>query len=184
MHCHFGLILSHNSVPRLYVYHMRECDPKKCTAIKLKKLGLIKLVYTIKELPSQSVVLYPFADTFLSPTDRNIMKVYGLSAIDCSWNKILPISDTGRFIMRRLPFLLAANPTNYSKPYKLSTLEAIAAALYIVGFKSLALLVLSKVKWGNTFLTLNREPLAQYASASDPDEVLIIDADYRRLYNL
>ncbi|MBS7281590.1 MAG: DUF367 family protein [Candidatus Freyarchaeota archaeon] len=163
---------------------MKECDPKKCTAIKLKKLGLLKLVYSIKGLPSQSLVLYPFTDNFLSPADRDIMINHGLSAIDCSWNKILPISDTGRFVMRRLPFLLAANPTNYSKPYKLSTLEALAAALFIVGFYKHALLLLSKVKWGNTFLTLNRELLTKYTSASGPEEIVALDGEYRRLYNL
>jgi len=184
VYCHFEPILSHNLPLRLYVYHMRECDPKKCTALKLKKLGLVKLVYKIKELPSQSILLYPFTDTFLSPKDRNFMAINGLSAIDCSWNRILPLSNTGRFLMRRLPFLLAANPTNYSRPYKLSTLEALAAAVYIVGFDELARYLLSKVKWGNTFLTLNKDPLTQYASASGPDEIITIDSEYRRLYNL
>lgn len=163
---------------------MRECDPKKCTAIKLKKLGLVKLVYAIKELPGQSLVLYPFAESIVSPIDRGVMITHGLSAVDCSWNKIFPLPDTQRFTIKRLPFLLAANPTNYSTPYKLSTVEALASALYIAGFYELARLLLSKVKWGNTFLTLNREPLIRYASASSLDEVMAIDNEYRRLYNL
>lgn len=163
---------------------MRECDPKKCTAIKLKKFGLAKVVFTIKNLPLECLLLYPFSEHFISPMDKNIIIAHGLAAIDCSWNKISLSHKTSRFAYRRLPFLLAANPTNYSMPYKLSTLEALAAALYITGFHETSFLLLSKTKWGKTFLTLNKEPLMRYASASTSDEISNIDREYRQLFNI
>ncbi|MGQ9759787.1 MAG: DUF367 family protein [Candidatus Methanomethylicaceae archaeon] len=176
--------MSSSHAPSLYIYHLRECDPKKCTALKLKKFGLAKVVFTLKDLPPGCLLLYPFSDDFISPNDKNIIITHGLAAVDCSWNKIFPLPKTTKFTMRRLPFLLAANPTNYSMPYKLSTLEALAAALYIIGFHESATLLLTKTKWGKTFLILNKEPLMQYASASTSDQIFSIDREYRQFYNL
>ena len=67
---------------------------------------------------------------------------------------------------RRLPALLAGNPTNYAVRGKLSTAEALAAALFITHFTTEAERILSLFKWGPTFLALNREPLEAYAEAS------------------
>jgi pre-rRNA-processing protein TSR3 len=66
---------------------------------------------------------------------------------------------------RKLPTLLAANPVNYAKPHKLSSVEALAAALSIMGFRDRAVRLLSLFKWGETFLTLNSEPLESYSLA-------------------
>jgi pre-rRNA-processing protein TSR3 len=73
---------------------------------------------------------------------------------------------------------VAANPVNYGKPFKLSTVEALAAGLVILGEQPLAELILSKFNWGHVFLELNREPLAEYAAARDSTEVVRIQAAY------
>ena len=74
--------------------------------------------------------------------------------------------------------MLAANPVNWGKPFKLSTVEALAAGLIILGERSQAELILSKFSWGHVFLELNREPLAEYALARDSAEVVRIQNEY------
>lgn len=71
-----------------------------------------------------------------------------------------------------MPFLIAGNPTNFGKPTKLSTVEALAAALHIAGFKEEAADLLSIFKWGHTFLELNMERLDGYANADNSSEVV------------
>jgi pre-rRNA-processing protein TSR3 len=66
---------------------------------------------------------------------------------------------------RRLPILLAGNPTNYGIAGRLSTAEAIAAALILTGFRKPAEVILSLFRWGETFLSLNQDPLESYAAA-------------------
>ena len=77
-----------------------------------------------------------------------------------------------------MPFLIAANPTNYGKPFMLSTAEAIAATLYIFGERKQAENVLSKFKWGPHFLVLNRQPLEEYLGAANSEEVGKIMREY------
>jgi pre-rRNA-processing protein TSR3 len=73
---------------------------------------------------------------------------------------------------------MAANPVNFGKPCKLSSVEALAAALYILGEKERARELLSRVSWGIRFLEVNREPLDLYAAAKDSSEVIRIQGYY------
>jgi len=76
-----------NSI-KIIVYHARQCDPKKCTALKLKRHGLIRLVTSMKLIPRRSIVLNPFAEIAFSPADRDRIKNFGLAALDFSWEHV------------------------------------------------------------------------------------------------
>lgn len=132
------------------------CSPKKCTAIKLHKLGLLDLIPKISGRLNKAVLLNPFAQKELSKNDRQLILKNGLIVIDCSWNKILDFKGFNAVNSRKLPSLIAANPTNFGKWEKLSSIEALAAALYITDFIDLAELLLSKFSWGIQFKKLNQ----------------------------
>ena len=55
-------------------------------------------------------------------------------------------------IPRKLPPLLAGNPVNYSKMNKLTTVEALSAAAFILGNEEMCSNLLAKFNWGHTFL--------------------------------
>ena len=109
------------------------------------------------------------AMTFLS--DSAIILERGISVIDGSWARIEGIRNLRMRFPRKLPLLVPANPVNFGKPGKLSSVEAIAAALYICGFRSSSTLVLSKFNWGMQFLKVNMEPLEEYSSCSSQEDV-------------
>lgn len=149
---------------RLMVYDFRQDDPRKCTSAKLRKFRLVRSLNGLKQIHRSSIVLNPDSSKTLSKNDRPLVENHGLVALDCSWNlseEIFQRNIPGE--NRQLPALLAGNPTNYGVLGKLSTAEALAAALYITGFAEEAKRVLSIFKWGDTFLSLNQEPLEAYA---------------------
>jgi pre-rRNA-processing protein TSR3 len=130
-------------------------------------------------LPKRAVVLNPFSQIAFSPADRDRVEGRGLAALDCSWEhaeKVL--RKHARGTSRCLPILVAGNPTNYAQPTKLSTAEALSAALYIAGFEKEAGKLLSMFKWGHTFFDLNREMLESYAKAKDSTEIVEIQKKY------
>ena len=159
--------------PRLTIYHANQCDPKRCTGLKLKRRGLARLVTKTRFLPKRAIVLNPFSERAFSPADRKRVEDFGLVALDCSWEhaeKIL--SKHVRGTSRCLPILIAGNPVNFGKATKLTTAEALAAALYIAGFKQEARELLSVFTWGHTFLELNYALLENYAAAQDSTEII------------
>lgn len=160
---------------RLYAYRDNTCDPRKCTVKKLEKAGLLTIFTRILRIPRNTLLLDPTAERALSPADRHVKSI---TVLDCSWE----VLDTGAVsswrIRRALPFLVAANPVNFGKPCRLSSVEALAAALYITGEKEQARTILSKVNWGIRFLEVNREPLDLYAGAKDSSEIIRIQSSY------
>ena len=56
---------------------------------------------------------------------------------------------------RILPNLLAANPINYGKEFKLNCAEALAAAFYLCGFEKEAEHIMSFFKYGPAFFAVN-----------------------------
>ena len=153
----------------LLAYRDNSCDPRKCTVKKLERAGHLRIVKTISQIPRNTLLLDPTAEKALSPEDKSVRSI---TALDCSWE----VLDTGAVsswrIRRALPFLMAANPVNFGKPCKLTSIEAIAAALYILGEQERAAQILGVVSWGVRFLEVNKEPLELYATAKDSTEVV------------
>jgi pre-rRNA-processing protein TSR3 len=159
---------------KLFVYHADEDDPKKCSAKKLAKFGYVKLETNIKKLPKNAILLNPFAEKSISKEDLNVGQKNGIIAIDCSWKnaeKAFYFLDKKNY-SRAVPFIVAANPINYGKPFKLTTLEAFAAALYILDYVKDAEKILKLYKWGPNFLKLNKEPLEDYRKAKNSSEII------------
>ena len=159
----------------LYAYRDNSCDPKKCTVKRLERSGLVKVLSKISHIPRTTLLLDPTAEQALSPADRPVRSI---TALDCSWD----VLDTGAVSSwrkrRALPFLVAANPVNFGRPWRLTSVEAFAAALVILGEAAQAALILESQGWGPRFLELNEEPLSLYAAARDSTEVISIQGLY------
>jgi pre-rRNA-processing protein TSR3 len=158
----------------LQILMFKQDDPTKCTAAKLVKFGIARQV---KKTSQKSIILNPFSKEFILTSDGS--NVDSITGIDCSW-ELAQKMFLKRFdgLSRKLPPLLAGNPVNYSKIGKLTTAEAIAGALYIIGLDDLANSILNKFKWGHTFYDLNRDLLMDYSRACQQKEIVEIARDY------
>jgi pre-rRNA-processing protein TSR3 len=159
------------------VYMMRQDDPFKCTAAKLAKF---RIAEPVKFIRKDAIVLNPFSETLLTRNDAEIAG--SVCAVDCSWERADDVAKHQRVfsagIGRRLPAMLAANPTNYAKLGKLSTAEALAGALYILGDKQTATEIMNKFKWGHTFLELNADLLEDYSNAETQEQMMQQEREY------
>jgi pre-rRNA-processing protein TSR3 len=130
------------------------------------------------------VTLDPYAPMPLSIADLKSAARGGLLAVDGSWNRL---AARGRFPgagragsdrgARRLPFLLARNPQHFGKWAQLNTVEALAAALFLLGRPEQAAGLLEGFRGGPTFLEINRARLERYASARSGAEVLAAERE-------
>jgi len=153
---------------------MNEDDPKKCSAKKLNRFGFARLEKNLKRLPKHAILLSPFAEKSLSKEDLPVAEEAGILAVDCSWENaeqhFLELSKS--YVPRALPFVVAVNPVNYGKAFKLTTLEAFAASLYILDKVDEAVEILKIYNWGSHFLELNKQPLEDYRKAKNSTEVI------------
>lgn len=165
-------------------------DPKKNTAVLSAKRGDIKLHKRISTLPKKGIILEPLCGKIFGPEDHDLIteKRGCVVGLDCSWKQIEDsvgkVMRQTRLKPRMLPLLLAANPVNWGKPGKLSTIEALAATAYLVGNKSQARRLLSGFRWGERFIELNLEPLEEYSSASSSKELVELQFEYFNLDHL
>jgi pre-rRNA-processing protein TSR3 len=176
------LTLGEGESVRVFIFDAGQCDPKKCSAKRMVRMKLAEDVTRLGRLPRKAVLLDPWAKKALSPADAELAGQRGLVVLDCSWEHAEGTFKNARRIARLtprgLPFLLAANPINYGKPWRMSSLEAVAAALHILGDTSHAERVAAAANWGRTFMQLNREPLEEYAAAADSSDVVRIQEAY------
>ncbi|KAJ1668304.1 ribosome biogenesis protein tsr3 [Coemansia sp. RSA 1813] len=156
----------------LGMWDFDHCDPKRCSGRKLARMGLVKefrLGYVFK-----GIVMSPEGKQVVSRADLSIMEQHGAAMIDCSWARLdeVPFSRIKARHNRLLPYLVAANPVNYGKPWRLNCVEALAAAFYVVGWNEIGDHLMSKFKWGHAFREINAPLLKKYAACEDNTQVI------------
>ena len=175
---------------RVHAIWLAQDDPKKNTAVLASKRGDLILHKNMKRLPKKGIILEPLCGKVLGPEDHELLTIKNgsLVGLDCSWAQIEPsvdkVMNRTRLIPRMLPLLLAANPVNWGKPGKLTTAEALAAGLYLVGRKDQARNILGAFRWGERFFELNHEPLEAYSQAKSSSDLVELQFEFFDLEHL
>jgi len=165
-------------------------DPKKNTAVLASKRGDLRLHKSIRTLPKRGIILEPLCGKVLGPEDHALLLEQrgALVGLDCSWAQIESsverVMKQTRLKPRMLPLLLAANPVNWGKPGRLTTAEALATVLSLLGREEQAMETLGSFRWGQRFFELNREPLDAYASAKTSSELVALQFEFFDLDHL
>ncbi|KAK1063933.1 ribosome biogenesis protein tsr3 [Friedmanniomyces endolithicus] len=152
-------------------WDLNHCDAKRCSGKRLMRLGLMRELHVGQKHPG--VIISPKAKTIINPADRGVLEQYGAAVVEASWNRIeeVPWSRIGGPHQRLLPYLIAANPTNYGKPWRLNCVEALAACFFICGHREWAEEILSTFSYGRAFLDINEAVLKRYAACEDEEGV-------------
>tara|TARA_B100002052_G_C15801489_1_gene561325 strand:- start:662 stop:1183 length:522 start_codon:yes stop_codon:yes gene_type:complete len=167
----------------LHVIHLNQDDPKKCTARRMDSLGLVKTHDSLDSVPRRGFLLDPNSDTILGGQDKEMISLgCSLVVLDCSWKKV---DSSLRRLMgntmlegRVLPLLLAANPVSWGKVGRLSSAEALAASLAILGRWVQARKILEPFQFGDHFFSLNKEPLDAYENATSKDSIKSLEKEF------
>jgi pre-rRNA-processing protein TSR3 len=161
----------------LHVRYEGDDDPEKCTARRLAARDRATLHRSARDVPP-GIVLDPHAERALSPADREASPADCLVALDCSWETAEAERYDLRGPHRALPFLVAGNPVNFGNPFRLTTAEAFAGGLWILGEREQAEAIMAEFSWGHTFLELNEEPLQRYAQCADSAAIVAVQDEY------
>lgn len=120
----------------------------------------------------------PQGTQVVSPADREIVEENGIAVVECSWVRLEEIpwrkiksphervrecGDLSFYapngipiLLYAVPYLIAGNPVNYGKPWRLNCAEALAATFDIIGFPQYAHAVMAHFTWGDSFWNLNK----------------------------
>lgn len=152
-------------------WDLGHCDAKRCSGKRLMRLGLMRELHVGQKFAG--VVISPKGKKVVSAEDKDLLEQYGAAVVEASWNRIdeVPFGRIGGKCERILPYLVAANPTNYGKPWRLNCVEALAACFFICGHPEWAEDVLSTFSYGEAFIDINASLLKRYAACKDEDEI-------------
>ena len=162
---------------KLSMLYFDQCDPKKCTGKKMERLGLLKEIKFSRNYGG--ILLTPTGKKICSIEDHDIIAKKGICVIDCSWAKFEELHlDLHKIETRSLPFMVAVNPVNFGKAYKLSCVEAFAACLYLGGFEKESRFIMDHFKWGEHFFKVNEELFGKYKGVTSQEELKQIQEKY------
>ena len=163
---------------KLAMWDAGHCDPKHCSGHWLAQHGYLKRLPVGASF--RGLALSHHGSRTISKADLDVVKQHGLIVLDCSWAHAEEISSAKLKAREHvlLPFLVAANPINYGKPFKLNDAEALAAALYIVGLTDEARELLKSFRYGDEFFKINRYVLDGYAACEDGSAVVAFQERY------
>ncbi|EEB08595.1 ribosome biogenesis protein [Schizosaccharomyces japonicus yFS275] len=163
---------------RLAMWDFGHCNPNACSGKRLERLGLIRSLRVGQK--SRGVVVTPNGKLPVSPADREVYEQGGAAVVECSWARLeeVPFDRIGGRCERLLPYLVASNPVNYGRPWRLNCAEALAACLYIVGYPEEAKKLMDSFTWGHAFFEVNEELLNIYSNCKSAEEVSAAEKRY------
>lgn len=171
-HHHSSIVRPHSKFPvPLAMWDFDQCDPKRCSGKRLERTGLVSSLKVGQKF--SGLVVTPKGKTLVCPNDTPILEEFGASVVECSWARLdeVPFNKIGGKHERLLPYLVAANPVNYGKPWRLNCAEALAASFAIAGKMELAKKIMDTFTWGHSFLEINEELFQLYQTCTDSESV-------------
>lgn len=152
-------------------WDLGHCDAKRCSGKRLMRLGMMRELHVGQKFAG--VVVSPKAKRIVSREDQSLVEQYGAAVVEASWKRIdeVPFGRIGGKCERLLPYLVAANPTNYGKPWRLNCVEALASCYYICGHPEWAESILETFSYGRAFLDINAALLKRYAACEDEEQI-------------